>query len=104
MRIGEVNLDAALPGKLLMTGHLLALIAGHAQAAPGIDAIEHPDEALFSSLGTGIIHLRRCDKETGSLHLGAGSGGIARPLNQIAPQWPGTRRSSISGGRPWMFT
>ena len=84
MGVSKVDLDARLFLQRFMTGHLFALIVGHAQPSLSINAVENKAEPLFVLLGTRVVDFGKSDKQAGSFHQCSDGRRIASPLDQVA--------------------
>ena len=100
VRIGKVNFHTRGLGQALVLSHLLALIVRQRKALLRLDAVQHLAEAAERGLGTGILHPGQHSEQRGALHQRANRRTVKRPFDKVPSQWPGTNRSSTSGGRP----
>ncbi len=103
VQIGEIDRDASDFGKARMLRHLAPLVVGQGKASLRIDPVEDSAKGSGRGFGRGVLHLDQGDEERGPLDQRADGRALRAPLIRSPSQWPGMKRSSISGGRRWML-
>lgn len=102
--IAEVNGHTPLLRDLNLPCHLPPLVVGHALAHRQRHAVQRDAKALHRRSRRRVVHLDQHQVAAGTFNQRTDRRDVVLALDQITPQCPGTKRSSISGGRTWMLT